>query len=122
MRCRTGAFRTMRERLPFSLLQYAETDHAQRGRDARQDQHDVADARKVADGQRRQADEDAHLILQGLFAQRQFYGEELCYFHLARVETSRPLALVYPRSSYQSAPLKAMLELFRIQVPKLYGL
>ena len=40
-----------------------------------------------------------------------------------RVETSRPLALVYPRSSYQSAPpLKAMLELFRIQVPKLYGL
>ena len=39
-----------------------------------------------------------------------------------RVETSRLLALVYPRSSYQSAPLKAMLELFRIQVPKLYGL
>jgi DNA-binding transcriptional LysR family regulator len=57
-----------------------------------------------------------------IFAQRQFYGEELCYFHIARVETSRPLALVYPRSSYQSAPLKAMLELFRIQVPKLYGL
>ncbi len=39
-----------------------------------------------------------------IFAQRQFYGEELCYFHIARVETSRPLALVYPRSSYQSAP------------------
>ena len=39
-----------------------------------------------------------------------------------RVVPSRPLALVYPRSSYQSAPLKAMLELFRIQVPKLYGL
>lgn len=94
----------------------------QRGHNTRQDQHNVADAREVADGQRRQADEDAHLILQGLFAQRQFYGEELCYFHIARVETSRPLALVYPRSSYQSAPLKAMLELFRIQVPKLYGL
>lgn len=57
-----------------------------------------------------------------IFAQRQFYGEELRYFHIARVETSRPLALVYPRSNYQSAPLKAMLELFRIQVPKLYGL
>ena len=39
-----------------------------------------------------------------------------------RVETSRPLALVYPRSSYQSAPLKAMLELLRIQVPQPYRL
>ena len=45
-----------------------------------------------------------------IFAQRQFYGEELCYFHIARVETSRPLALVYPRSSYQSAPLKAIFD------------
>ena len=34
MRCKTGAFRTARERLPSSLLQYAETDHAQRGRNA----------------------------------------------------------------------------------------
>ena len=57
-----------------------------------------------------------------VFAQRQFYGEELAYFHVANVETSRPLALVYPRSSYQSAPLKAMLTLFRTEVPKLYGL
>lgn len=34
---------------------------------------------------------------------------------------ARPLALVYPRGSYQSAPLKAMLELFRTEIPKLYG-
>lgn len=56
-----------------------------------------------------------------VFAQRSFYGEELTYFHVAKVETTRPLALVYPRGSYQSAPLKAMLELFRTEVPKLYG-
>ena len=56
-----------------------------------------------------------------VFAQRGFYGEELTYFHVAKVETTRPLALVYPRGSYQSAPLKAMLELFRTEIPKLYG-
>ena len=55
-----------------------------------------------------------------VFAQRKFYGSDLRYFHVAQVETSRPLSLVYPRNSYQSAPLKAMLELFRTEVPRLY--
>ena len=36
MRCKTGAFRTVYERLPSSLLQYAETDHAQRGQNTAQ--------------------------------------------------------------------------------------
>ena len=59
MRCRTGAFRTVHERLPSSLLQYAETDHAQRGRDAddlrhteleflKQDEAEDADAEKIS--------------------------------------------------------------------------
>lgn len=56
-----------------------------------------------------------------VFADRNISGPELAYFSVAGVESSRPLCLVYPRSAYQSAPLKAMLELFRTQVPKLYG-
>lgn len=50
------------------------------------------------------------------------YAGQLCYFPVAGVESSRPLCLVYPRSDYQSAPLKAMLDLFRQQLPVLYGL
>ena len=57
-----------------------------------------------------------------VFAQRQFHADQLCYFSVKGVESSRPLCLVYPRSTYQSAPLKAMLELFRQQLPALYGI
>lgn len=57
-----------------------------------------------------------------VFAQRGLYADRLCYFPVAGVESSRPLCLVYPRSDYQSAPLKAMLDLFRQQLPVLYGL
>lgn len=57
-----------------------------------------------------------------VFAQQEFCGDQLCYFPVAEVKASRPLCLVYPRSDYQSAPLKAMLDLFRTEVPKLYGI
>lgn len=57
-----------------------------------------------------------------VFADRNVYGDKLAYFSVAHVESSRPLCLVYPRNTYQSVPLRAMLELFRTQVPKLYGL
>lgn len=56
-----------------------------------------------------------------VFADRNVYGDQLAYFPVAHVESSRSLCLVYPRSAYQSAPLKAMLDLFRTQVPRLYG-
>ena len=55
-----------------------------------------------------------------VFSQRGIYADKLCYFPVSGVETGRPLCLVYPRSAYQSAPLKAMLDLFRTRLPALY--
>ena len=78
--------------------------------------------RIVVQHRRRDAQEDDADVAHGILQQLRRGVDELSSRAATRVETSRPLALVYPRSSYQSAPLKAMLELFRIQVPKLYGL
>lgn len=55
-----------------------------------------------------------------VFSQRGIYADKLCYFPVSGVETGRPLCLVYPRSAYQSAPLRAMLDLFRTRLPALY--
>lgn len=57
-----------------------------------------------------------------VFADRKLYGDQIVYFPVANMESSRPLCLVYPRSAYQSAPLKTMLDLFRTKVPQLYGI
>lgn len=55
-----------------------------------------------------------------VFADRKLYGDKIVYFPVANVESSRPLCLVYPRGTYQSAPLRAMLDLFRTKLPELY--
>lgn len=55
-----------------------------------------------------------------VFADQKLYGDKIAYFPVANVESRRPLCLVYPRSAYQSAPLRALLDLFRKKVPELY--
>ena len=57
-----------------------------------------------------------------VLASRHRWAEELAYFSIQGVDTDRQVCLVYPRNTYQSGPLRELLDLFRKRTPQLYQL
>lgn len=57
-----------------------------------------------------------------VLASRHRWADELAYFQIQGVDTNRQVCLVYPRNTYQSGPLRELLDLFRKRTPQLYQL